>query len=377
MKALFIHPAGAAYGSGLSMLNLLRVRKFDAEVVCPGNGVVEEELRELDIKHYPLEFGKYSLLQNPLWHLNLYYRLRHILRSSNPDVAVINLDGNTPLITLAVVRAAIPLVRYSRFEFKPPRRWLDKWCWLQTSAVICPSNFVKQQFLDWVPAHFRSRVHRLYDPHIDVPVLPENTLQFRNEFGLGTSKTIIYVGRLHRQKKVETVIHAMCKIRVQFPDARLLIVGAHVESPGGVAYYNELRDLATSLGLHHNVLFLGYRNPHAVFVAISVADVCILPSESESFGMVLAEAWSLRVPTVASDVAGCREITLASDGGLLFSVGDHESLAEGVVNLLAEPMLARNHAMSGWRWVKQNCDPESYARHFHDLMQQVIQNGKS
>jgi hypothetical protein len=163
LKALFINPAGAAYGSERSMLALLQARQFEAEVVCPGGGALERELRQLGIKMYPLEFGRYSLRQNPLWHLCFYLRFRQILKASRPDAVVINLDGNTPLVTLAAAMAGVPLIRFCRFEFTPPTRRLDAWCWREARAIICPSEVVRQQVLSWAPRGMATRVHRLYE----------------------------------------------------------------------------------------------------------------------------------------------------------------------------------------------------------------------
>ena len=147
------------------MLALLGARKFEAEVVCPGGGVLSRELRLLGVKQHPLEFSKYSVRQNPLWHVGFYRRFRQILKLSKPQVVVINLDGNTPLVTLATARAGIPIIRFSRFEFKPPTRWLDRWCWLKAMAIVCPSDLVKQQVLAWAPPEVHSRVHRFYDAY--------------------------------------------------------------------------------------------------------------------------------------------------------------------------------------------------------------------
>ena len=368
MKALFVNPGKSAYGSGQSMLGLLENRRFDAEVVCPGGGPLEESLRKMGVKHHALEFGKYAALRRPDWQFAFYRQFRHILKVSRPDVLIINLDGNTPLVTLAAVRLGIPIIRFSRFEFKAPRRWVDKWCWLKASALICPSELVKQQVLAWAPKDFQPRVQCWYDPHMERPLSDAEIQKAKAELGLGADKVIIYVGRLHPLKRIETAIRALAEVRKVIADVRLLIVGSHDGSVYGAAYEQSLRDLTAQLGLQAAVQFLGYLDRDNVPVTMTSANVCVLPSESESFGMVLTEAWSVQKPTVASDVGGCHEITLASGGGYLAPVGDVKIFAGHLIKLLSDSALARRHGLAGEAWVKANCDSKAYAGRFEQLI---------
>lgn len=367
MKALFISPAGVAYGSERSMLALLKARQFEAEVVCPGGGVLEQELQESKIRVYPLEFGKYSVKQNPLWHLGFYRRLRKILDESRPDVLVINLDGNTPLVTLAAVRAGIPVIRFCRFEFKPPTRWIDRWCWLKAAAIICPSEAVKRQVLAWLPLECHSRVHRLYDPFVGRAATSSEVAAFRQEFRLGDDKVIGCIGRLHRGKRIETAIRALAEVRERVSNARLLVIGG-AGSPDETAYQTELKQLAADLGVDEAVVFTGYRSSEAMPAAIAALDVCVLTSESESFGMVLMEAWAQGVPTVASSIGGCNEIAQASKGGHLAPVGDAGVFACHLLTLLSDPQTARTMGRKGQAWVFESCAAADYASKFHSAL---------
>jgi glycosyltransferase involved in cell wall biosynthesis len=371
IKALFVSPGASAYGSARSMLNLLRARRFDAEVVCPGGGALEREVRELGIKHHQLEFGKYSLRQHPPWHLAFYCRFRRILRTSRPDVLVINLDGNTPLLTLAAVFAGIPIIRFSRFEFRVPSRWLDRWCWLKAKAIICPSAWVKQQVLAWVPPGYCERVHQHYEVCAERNVAAEETAAFQHRYSLGDSEIVGYVGRMHRGKRIETAVEALAIVRQQVPNTRLLIVGGYSGSQDEADYKRELERCAKSLGVLDHVTFTGYLEHDQIARAISTFHVGILPSESESFGLVLVEAWAQGVPTVASDVSGCREITRASGGGELCPVGDAAGFAERISNLLRDSKRAGELGAAGRRWVREECSEIQYAERFLMVIEDV------
>jgi glycosyltransferase involved in cell wall biosynthesis len=329
---------------------------------------LERELVALGIKVHPLEFNKYSLRQNPLWHLGFYRRFSRILKRSKPDVVVINLDGNAPLVTLVAVRAGVPIVRFSRFEFQPPNRGLDRWCWLKAKAIICPSELVRQQVLAWAPPKFDGQVYRFYDDYIGQKASKAEAAAVRQEFGLGSDKVIGCVGRLHRGKRIETAIRALAAVRKQVGQARLLVIGGDDGSANERAYQAELQQLAQDMGVGEAVIFTGYRPAEKMPAAIAAFDVCVLPSESESFGMVLMEAWAQGVPTVASDVGGCSEITRASGGGYLAPVGHVDIFTGSLLKLLANPQMADDMGRKGQHWVKQSCDPAKYAAQFQSLL---------
>lgn len=371
LKALFINPGTTAYGSGQSMLGLLEKREFEAEVVCPTGGPLGAALQKIGVRIYPLEFGKHAFFTRPDWQLSFYRRLRHIIGESKPDALVVNLDGNTPLVTLASIRAGVPIIRFSRFEFKPPGRWIDRWCWLRASAIICPSDLVKRQVLSWIPCELRSRVHRWYDPHSERPVSDDEVKQFRERFALHQAKVVSCVGRLHPLKQIDIAIRAIGQVRHSEPNVRLLIIGSHDGSASARMLEHNLRKLVTQLGLENNVSFVGYMDRNAVPVAMASSIACVLPSKSESFGMVLTEAWSVMVPTVASDVGGCREISRASGGGLLHPPGDYMTLADQLLKLMTDPLMAKRHGQAGADWVKANCDATAYAVRFAGLLGQV------
>lgn len=357
------------------MLTLLGSKSFDAEVVCPIGGDLEGALLKLGVRVYPLEFGKYSLRQNPAWHLGFLLRFRRILQASKPNVVVINLDGNTPLVTLSAVSAGIPIVRFCRFEFFPPKRPIDLWCWNKAAAVICPSDWVRQQILSWGGASYGTRTYRLYDPYIGVT--PATAPKEAPPIEANPKDDIVIgcIGRLHRCKRFETAIEALALIRASGENARLFIIGGDHGSSLEHNYLEELRELVDKLDIGSAVTFLG-RLPHdEVSKALSLMDVLVLPSESESFGMVLMEAWANGVPSVCTDVAGCGEITRASGGGLLARIGDASHFAAQILSLIRRPHDAMSMGLKGEKWVKENCDPKHYASCFKLIINKTILRG--
>jgi glycogen synthase len=166
-------------------------------------------------------------------------------------------------------------------------------------------------------------------------------------------------------------IQALAEVRKQHAEAKLLIIGEHDGSEASKAYAARLRHLAKDLNLADAVIFAGFLPATQMPAAIASCTVCVLPSESESFGMVLMEAWAQGVPTVASDVSGCREITLASEGGKLCPVGDIAAFSGSISEFLRNRELAVNMGLRGKIWVNQACNPLEYSRAFHRIASSV------
>jgi len=99
--------------------------------------------------------------------------------------------------------------------------------------------------------------------------------------------------------------------------------------------------LAHDLGIHSRVHFLGKQD--RVNELLALADLFLMPSEMESFGLAALEAMACKVPTIATRVGGVPELIDDGVTGLLFAVGDVEGMAAGALSLLNDP--ARLNAM--------------------------------
>ena len=141
---------------------------------------------------------------------------------------------------------------------------------------------------------------------------------------------ITSVGRLVPEKDYSTLLRAFKVVSEKYR-ATLLIVGDGQEK-------ERLIQLSENLRLKDSVFFLGYqRNPYKY---INLADIFVLSSISESFGIVIPEALSLGKPVVATDCPyGPREILDNGTFGLLAKVGDYVNLAEQMIKLMSSPDL--------------------------------------
>ncbi len=144
--------------------------------------------------------------------------------------------------------------------------------------------------------------------------------------GSRDTKMILFLGRLVYQKGVNVLIGAMPRILAECPDTKLVIVG---EGPMRMQLERE----AFLLGVAEHVVFTGYLDDYTVRCLLKAADVLVMPSMYEPFGIVVLEAMAARVPVVASDVGGISE--LINDGeGLKVPPDNSYALADAIVAVL-------------------------------------------
>lgn len=151
---------------------------------------------------------------------------------------------------------------------------------------------------------------------------------------------ILFVGRIEPLKGVDTLIRAMSCLRVQEMEkpAYLVIIGGDPNaSPEEMtAEMARLQQLCKDLSMDRMVVFLGKRDQDTLPYYYSAAEVLVMPSHYESFGMVALEAMACGTPVIASQVGGLAY--LVQDGVTGFHVpdGDHEALCEKLTQLIGD-----------------------------------------
>jgi len=137
-------------------------------------------------------------------------------------------------------------------------------------------------------------------------------------------KILMHVSNFRAVKRVEDVVRIFAGVRTRIP-SRLVMVGDGPERPRAMKQ-------AEALGVEDNVLFLG---KHAsVEELLACADLFLLPSESESFGLAALEAMACGVPVVASSVGGIPEVVEDGESGYLFQVGNVPEMIDGALDIL-------------------------------------------
>ena len=159
-------------------------------------------------------------------------------------------------------------------------------------------------------------------------------------------------------------LRAVRAIRERVPGVHGLVIGGH--PPGGEGYVAELKALAAELGIGDHVTFTGFR-PDVADLLPALDVVTHTSVEPEPFGRVITEAMAMKRPVVASAAGGPVEIIEDGVSGFLVTPGDHEALAERVIQLLKDPSRARMIGERAAQDVAQRFSAERHAR----LMEEV------
>ncbi len=179
-------------------------------------------------------------------------------------------------------------------------------------------------------------------------------LAARYRGGAAGTKLVIHVSNFRPVKRAGVVVELFRRIRERVP-ARLLLVGDGPDLPLACRRAREA-------GLAGDVEALGEQE--RVAPLLSIADLCLLPSEQESFGVAALEAMACEVPVVASRVGGLPEVIADGESGFLRGPDDLDGMTACAVRLLTDPALHRRVAAGGGRTVRERfCAEEVVPRY--------------
>ena len=160
--------------------------------------------------------------------------------------------------------------------------------------------------------------------------------------GLDRGPIILFAGRIQPLKGVDVAIQALAIMRT--PNARVVVVGG-ASGSGGEMEMDRLARLTIELGVADRVHFIPPQPRNQLVAFYQAADVVVMPSRSETFGLVAAEAQSCGVPVVAADVGGLSYIIEDGKSGLLIAGHDPADYASAVDRVLSDPELAADLAI--------------------------------
>ena len=205
---------------------------------------------------------------------------------------------------------------------------------------------VKEQLEKFIPQDICPQIEVLYMGSDKTDMLEKEELEdFKQTIGLQKENfNVGMVGRINEAKGQHLLIEAIANIVDK--QVHAYFVGHEMEQ----GYIDKLKIKAKELGVEQRVHFLGFmKNPHHFFQA---CDVIVLASKRETFGLVLIEAMQVQTAVIGSNSGGVVEIIEHQESGLLFDVGDAQSLSQQIVELKTQPQLLEKISLNG----KKRCD---------------------
>jgi N-acetyl-alpha-D-glucosaminyl L-malate synthase BshA len=304
-------------------------------------------LHEVEVARYPLfEYPPYSLALAVTMHevvtkadldiLHVHYAVPHataawiardMLRGSGRDVKVVTTLHGTDITLVGQDPSYWSITKFS-IERSDGLTAVSEWLRARTlEDFACDDCAIRviPNFID--PKLYHREVHECHRAALATP----------------DEKILMHISNFRPVKRIRDLLRVFERVQRTVP-SRLVLVGDGPERP-------RADELAADLGISDRVVFLG--KLESVAELLACADLFILPSEQESFGLVALEAQACGVPVVGSSDSGLPEVVEHGVTGSLHPVGDVEGMAEGAVSLLrdearwrAASLAARERAIS-------------------------------
>jgi len=211
---------------------------------------------------------------------------------------------------------------------------VERWMANRADRVITCSHYMREHVAD-IYGLEESRVTVIpngIDP-LDLPQPdPAELVRLRGEFAAPEQRLVLLIGRLVYEKGFQLALEAMPKVIEAAPGTRFLVAGSGTHE-------EELKRQAEELGLMEHGTFLGWIGDDVLHTLYAIADLTVVPSIYEPFGLVALEAMASGCPCIVADTGGLREVVPHEEAGLRFAARDPEALAEMAIRVLSDPEL--------------------------------------
>jgi glycosyltransferase involved in cell wall biosynthesis len=332
-----------------------------------------------------MKANRFSSLLLPKTEKQLYIsfptekRIREILVEEKIDILHNIIPTPSSAIATRVAKAlGIRVVTHSHsqpeniflhFPKVMPKEALNKayykfmyWLYNQADAIIYPTEFAKKLF-PGLDEKLRTEVisNGVDTKHFQ----PVPTDPFRERFGLDQGKKhILFVGRFHPEKSIDTLIKAAPLIVEKCPEAHITLVGfGHQEE--------KMKRLAEKLAVEKHITFCGKVSDEELVMAYSLADLFVLPSLAELEGMVVLEAMACGIPILIAEAKNSASVFFVDGNGYLFGACDHVDLAEKAVAILSDDKLRAEMAAKSLE-KSRSYDIERSIDHLEELYYSLV-----
>lgn len=277
-------------------------------------------------------------------HAAVAYMAKKILLTQGRYVPVVTTLHGTDITLVGMNKAFAPVVAFS----------INK-----SDGVTAVSESLRQQTLDQFEIEQEIKViHNFIDFSRFKRI---NKDHFKKAIAPNGERILAHVSNFRKVKRIEDVIHVFKHVYEEVP-SKLLLIGDGPER-------RNLEELCRKIGLCHEVRFLGKQD--AVEELLSISDLFIMPSASESFGLAALEAMACEVPVISSNIGGIPEVNIEGETGFLSDVGDVEGMAKNAIKILKDPNLLKTFRKNALAQAKR-FDITAILPQYEDYYEQVI-----
>ncbi len=252
------------------------------------------------------------------------------------------------------------------FDYEKMIHETEAWLTYEAWKVICCSDYMVShvQWAFGLPGDKLVMIPNGVNTSTYTGTENENIGKFRSRFALPEEKIVLFVGRLVYEKGIQLLVNAVPRVLEKI-NAKFVIVGN--------GYMKEqLSGLVKSMGLTHKVLFTGFVDDETLRKLQKCADVSVVPSLFEPFGIVALEAMAAKSPVVIADTGGLSEIIEHEVDGVKVYVNNPDSLAWGINKVLTDDGFANWIRTNAYKKVQEKYDWDKIGHQTKDVYEKVL-----
>jgi glycosyltransferase involved in cell wall biosynthesis len=374
MRVLLFTDADVFAGTERHMFDLacaLKSQGLQMAIACPTPAPLADKATAAGIDIVRIQKG--GLIDWPA-----IRTLRRLLKSNALDIIHAH-NGRTALsAAIAVVLArrgrciaTQHFLQPNRVSLSGPKALLSNlahgWVSRSTHSFIAISEAVRNEMLqrgETSAEKITTVPNGMTEPAVDSMASPT---EVRQELGLAEdTPLVVCAARLEAEKDVGTLIDAMTTVVAAHPEAVCVVAGE------GSQKELLLKQIEKN-NLNGNVRLLGFRSD--VIALINAADVFVLPSPAEPFGLVLLEAMVLSKPVIATQAGGPLEIVVPEETGMLVPPSSPDALAQAICRLLADPQLRSRMGQQGRERFDASYTAERMAHDMVNVYRKSLEGG--
>lgn len=330
---------------GLEMYSILTAKQLiknnvETELLCYINSSVYKEALKEDLPIITTNFKNY-------FQINSYLNVAKTLKEKKFDIIHCQASKDLWLMVpaLKLAKLSTPLLLTKQMgSYIIKKDFLHKWIYKRVNGAFAISKVIAKNLVDTTPLTEEKikLLHNSIDTEKFNPSVVDRN-KVRNEYNIQENEILIgMMARFSPGKGHEEFILAANELSKKYNNLRFMIVGE--PSKGEDNYAAEIKTLASSLSVIDKIIFTGFRKDTPEILA--ALDIFVFPSHAEAFGIALAEALSMGVPSVCSNSDGVLDIAVDNVTSLLFEKKNWRDLKDKLEILINNEELRREFSIA-------------------------------